>query len=37
VVISGNFFSVINEADTRFALSEADPNPGIELACHVES
>jgi hypothetical protein len=27
----------MNEFDTRFALSEDDPNPGIELTCHVES
>lgn len=37
VVISGNFMSAMNEVDTRFALSEDDPNPGIELTCHVES
>lgn len=37
VVISGNFMSAMNEADTRFALSNDDPNPGIELTCHVES
>ncbi|MGI6131205.1 MAG: metallopeptidase TldD-related protein [Bacillota bacterium] len=36
VVISGNFMSAMNEADTRFALSDDDPNPGIELMCHVE-
>ena len=36
VVISGNFFNAMNEADTRLALSDDDPNPGIELTCHVE-
>jgi len=37
VVISGNFFKILNQVDTRFAMSEDDPNPGIELTCHVES
>ena len=37
IVISGDFLSAMNEFDTRFALSEDDPNPGIELTCHVES
>jgi hypothetical protein len=37
VVISGSFLNAMNEVDTRFALSEDDPNPGIELTCHVES
>ncbi|HAI87995.1 MAG TPA: hypothetical protein DCL63_13500 [Firmicutes bacterium] len=36
VVISGNFFSALSDADTRFGLSGDHPNPGIELACHVE-
>ncbi len=37
VVISGNFFDSLNDADTAFGVCADHPNPGIELTCHVEN